>query len=314
MPASDLPSADLASQPWRHAPPPPSILGAKGMIGPKERACFYWFGRNYVSGAGHIVDAGAFAGASTLALAAGAKDAGFTNYQGKPLVQAYDYFKAVDEYVTEAITRDFRPIQPEESYLDIFQAQTESCAALIEPHPGDFMQQSWIGAPIELLFIDIAKTAELNSHIVEQFFGHLIPGRSIVIQQDYFHCWHPYIHIGMEFLADEFELLDDYVPHQSRVWRLVKPLPQAKLDRLIRYDLSAEERIALLDRLIGQASPFMRPMIEVVRIWQLCLDQHWAEAARSMTAFRATHDLSRQTLLWAKQALEVEPSIPRQFF
>lgn len=307
-----LPPEVLLTRPWTETKTPASLDIPKGMVGPRERACYYWLGKNWLSGQGTLIDAGAFLGASTLCFATGAADAGHKDFKGRPLIHAYDYFKVVDQYVGEAISRDFRPIKNGESYLDIFQAQTAAHANLIEPHPGNFLSHKWHGDPVEVLFIDIAKTADLNSHAIAEFFPHLIPGRSVLVHQDYFHCWHPYIHISMEFLADEFEMVDEHVPHQSRVWRLAKPIPAEKIARMAAYDLSREERLALLDRQIAKSSDFYRPMIEVVKLWQHCIDHDWDTAHKAMAAFRKNHDLENTQILWATQARDVENAIARK--
>src|SRR6202012_5380603 len=117
---------------------------------------------------------------------------------------------------------------------------------MIASHAGNFLDQKWSGDPIEILFIDVAKTAALNAHAIGEFFPNLVPETSIVVHQDYFHCWHPHIHVSMEFLSDEFELLDEHVEFQSRVWRLVKPIPPEKIARLKADDLNLDERLALL--------------------------------------------------------------------
>ena len=206
------------------------------MLGEEERRSYYWLGKHRSTGKGCVVDAGAFLGASTYCFAAGVHEAGHLTYNGKTAIHAYDYFKVVDEYVGEAISRDFRPIGPGESYLDIFLKQTGQFNSIITPYAGDFMEHKWNGDPIEVLFIDIAKTSELCAHAVGEFFPHLMPGTSVLVHQDYYHCWHPYIHIGMEYLTDEFELMDELVINQSRVWLLTKPLSAEKIAHTIRNE------------------------------------------------------------------------------
>jgi hypothetical protein len=225
------------------------------------------------------------------------------------LVHAYDYFKVVDAYVGAAIAAHFRPIKTGESYLDIFSAQTSAYADMIRAYPGDFLGHVWPATPIEILFIDIAKTPELCAHAVGQFFPNLIPGQSVLVHQDYFHCWHPYIHIGMEYLDEEFELMHELVPHQSRVWRLVKPIPAEKIARLTADGLDRAMRMALLERLIRKSSPTCRPMIEVARLWQMCLD---GDAEGAMTEFDRlddVYDYAGRRELWAQQALEIKASL-----
>lgn len=301
----------LRTKPWNDGkwPTNPAIDGPKGMVGREERACYYWLGRNWLGDRGCIVDAGCFAGASTFCFAAGAADAGRRCFAGSKLVHAYDYFKVMDEYVGEAISRDFRPVRPGDPYLDVFEAQTAPYTDMIATHAGDFLTHRWHGAPIEILFIDIAKTADLNAHACGEFLPHLIPGHSVIVQQDYYHCWHPYIHYTMEYLCDEVELCDDHIPHQSAMWRLAKPVPKDKIQRLAADDLTKLERMALLDRLISKASPTIRPMLEVVRIWQMCLDGDKDAARGEIERLKAAHDLPKMGELWAIQALEIEQTI-----
>jgi hypothetical protein len=307
-----LPEHDiLKTKPWQSDSyaMPAEIFAAKGMVGPEERRCYYWLANKWLSGKGCIVDAGAFVGASTLCFAAGAAAQDRRSFRGEPLIHAYDYFKVVDEYVGEAISRDFRPIAQGESYLDVFAAQTGAYMDLIRAYPGDFLGHRWAGTPIEILFIDIAKTSELCAHAVQEFFPSLIPQQSIIVHQDYFHCWHPYIHVGMEFLDDELELVDEHVPFQSRVWRLTKAIPVDKIERLARYDFTKSERLALLDRLIEKSSDLSRPMNEAVRAWQRYLDGDRERAAADIARMRDVYGIDRRRELWARQALEVEAVI-----
>ena len=285
---------------------PQDILVPRGMIGPEERRCYFWLAKNALTDRGCIVDAGSFIGASTFCFAAGAAAAGRQSFGGEPIVHAFDYFQAIDDYVAEYIRKNVRPIEKGESYLDVFESQIAAHRALVKAYPGDFLAQRWGGLPIDVLFIDVAKTAALNAHAIAEFFPHLTPGRSMLVHQDYFHCWHPYIHIGMEYFSDEFELVDEHVPHQSRLWRLVRPLPAEKIGRMGAYALDAEERMALLDRLIAKSSDHSRPMMEVVRMWQRCIDKDFEGAARDMARLRKAYGVDGRPELWFRQALAIE--------
>ncbi len=302
-------SAILKTKPWEAEPAPKEIYEPKGMVGPEERRCYFWLGKYWLSGQGCVVDAGAFLGASTLCFAAGAAAGGRRQFEDSALVHAFDYFEAMDAYIVEAIAKDFRPIAHGENYLDIFAAQTAAYADMICVHPGDFLTHRWSGPPTEVLFIDIAKTPELSSHVVAEFFPSLVPGRSVVVHQDYHHCWHPYIHIGMEYLDEEFELVDEHVAHQSRLWRLVRPIPIEKIKRLAAYDFTQGERMDLLDRLVLKAPASSRPMTEIVRLWQRCLDGDFERARLEFTRLDEAYRFGRRYELWAQQALEVKAAM-----
>ncbi len=297
---------NLRAKPWKNFAAPPEVHLPKGMLGAEERTCFYWLGRFWLSGAGCVVDAGAFIGASAYCFASGARDGGKQSFKGGRLVHSYDYFEVIDEYVGQSISKEIRPINLGDPYLEIFKSQTAPYERMIQTYAGDFLTKKWNGLPIEILFIDVAKTQNLNSHCCAQFFPQLIPGRSVVIQQDYYHCWHPYIHVSMEFFSDEFELIDERVPFQSRVWLLTKPLSREKIARISKYDLSASERIGLIDRLIEKSSPESRAMLEVVRVWQLCLDKNISLAQTYIEEIRKNHDVDQINDLWARQLREIE--------
>ena len=301
----------LKNKPWESGSSPDELYGPKGMVGSEERRCYYWLAKNWLKGRGHIVDAGAFLGSSTFCFASGAATAGHRQFRGEPIIQAFDYFKVVDQYVGESIRRDFRPIAEGESYLDIFEAQTSKYRDMIKPHAGNFLDKRWNGRPIEILFIDIAKTADLNAHAIGEFFESLIPGHSIVVHQDYYHCWHPYIHASMEFFDDEFELVDERVEFQSRVWVLKKQIPKEKIARMAKGDLTLEENIALFDRLVAKSSPALRPMMDLTKIWQLWIGHDVARAREAIVKYQDAYKIDEGKELWAVQARQVRGVVMR---
>lgn len=301
--------ARLSAKPWNAAggdsSPPADLARPVGMIGPEERRALWWLAREVLRD-GAIVDAGCFLGASTFCLAAGAAASPRAAGRRGPIVHAFDYFKAIDAYVAETISRQVRPTAPGDSYLDLFMAQVAPHAPMIRAVPGDFLQARWEEGPIDLLFIDVAKSEALNAHVVGTMFPHLVPGESVVVQQDFHHCWHPSIHVAMEHLAEEFELVDELVEHQSRVWLLAREIPAEKIRRLAERDLSAAERIALLDRLVEKSSARCRPMMELTRAWQRFLDGDLEGVAADLASLRSRFDLAKVPDLWARQAREVE--------
>jgi hypothetical protein len=168
----------LSAKPWNAAGVAPSTLDtAIGMIGPEERRALWWLAREVLRD-GAIVDAGSFLGASTFCLAAGAAASPHAAERKGPIVHAFDHFKAIDAYVAETISRQVRPTAPGDSYLDLFMAQVEPHASIIRAVPGDFLQARWDEGPIDLLFIDVAKSEALNAHVVGTMFPHLVPGES----------------------------------------------------------------------------------------------------------------------------------------
>ncbi len=99
-----------------------------------------------------------------------------------------------------------------------------------------------------------------------------------------------------------FELVDELVLFQSRVWRLVEPLPAEKIARLRDDDFSSEERIALLERLAARSSEKSRPMMEVVKVWQRCLDEDYAAARADIARLRRDYGVEGRHDLWPSRS------------
>ncbi len=172
------------------------------MLNPEELQMLRWLTREYYSGSGAIIDAGCFLGGSTISLASGLAES------GKPgSIHSYDLFIADDYSALHFFSAG--QFGSGESFLHVFEHETAPFASMVTIHAGDIMLQRAPMRETEVLFVDISKTVQINDHIIREFFPTLIPGRSIVIQQDYLHYVLPWLHITMEKFADHFELLCD---------------------------------------------------------------------------------------------------------
>jgi hypothetical protein len=121
--------------------------------------------RDIYSGEGALVELGAFCGASTCCLAAGLRD--------NPLaagnqIHSYDSFIANEAYLIDFIRTQFgEAIEPGQSFVQIYRRATAQFSDLIEIHAGDLLGQSWLpGVPIEILFVDVAKTLALSGKVL----------------------------------------------------------------------------------------------------------------------------------------------------
>ena len=70
---------------------------------------------------------------------------------------------------------------------------------------GSFLDERWDRGEIEFLFLDICKLPELNGNALAEFVPHRVPGESLLIQQDFFHEFHPHIHLSMQYLKPYFQ-------------------------------------------------------------------------------------------------------------
>ena len=125
-----------------------------------------------------MVELGAFCGASTCCLAAGLR--GQSESRGPPSSIPMTRFIANEPYLVDFIRTQFgEAIEMGQSFDTIFRRATAEFADLIEVHAGDLLEQTWPSeVPIEILFVDVAKTLALSGKVLTEFFPHLIPGKS----------------------------------------------------------------------------------------------------------------------------------------
>jgi hypothetical protein len=261
----------LQAAQWRTLQFDKSIFSLGGMLSEDERKCLYYLAREYYTGSGCVVDAGSFAGASAHCVALGLRDNPKASSFKQPAIHCFDRFLLDSDFMREFLHQSCGVLKPlNTTFFDVFQKNTAPIADMIEVHPGDFMKMVWPGDAIEILFVDICKTAELNSHVLREFFSALQPGRSIVIQQDYHHPYLPWIHISMEFLADYFEPLEVAVG-DSRLFALVKPIPGPVLEQCAAYAFSFDEQLGLMERAIDRVRAEDRACVslaKVILLWQ----------------------------------------------
>ncbi len=238
----------MNAKPWL-APDAQAGSYASGMLGLEERKLLYELARHYYTGEGAVVELGAFCGASTCCLAAGLKDN--PNAVGCR-VHSYDCFIADEPYLVDFVRTQFgEPIEMGQSFEKIFRRATTQYAGLLEVHAGNLLEQSWpAGQPIELLFVDVAKTLALSGKVVSEFFPHLIPGKSVVIHQDFYHPTAFYLPVVMDFLSDHFTIVEtgrDW----SVVFRLESAIPPDKLRIASLYKFSFAQQQAAIRRMMG---------------------------------------------------------------
>jgi hypothetical protein len=305
-------SNSIRAKPWL-APNAQAGSYALGMLGLEERKLLYHLTRNTYSGEGAVVELGAFCGASTCCLAAGLRD----NPQAVGRrIHSYDSFIANEPYLVDFIrTQFYEPIEQGQSFAAIFRRATAQVDDLIEVHEGDLLEQTWASEiPIEILFVDVAKTLALSGKVLTDFFGQLIPHKSIVIHQDFYHPTAFYLPVVMDFLMDHFSIIE-----AGRDWsvafRLEKEIPREKLEIASRYRFSFRQQHAALARmmnrvgtpgrdylrlsncaLIGTAfgeSPFRAALNLATRRAKITADQVWLDGLAWCSEFRAARIRTR---------------------
>jgi hypothetical protein len=270
----------LRSRPWVGAPIPQAVADVPTMLGTDERALLYVLARDHVRGDGAIIDLGCFLGGSTIALASGLAEN--PRGAGSRPIETYDLF-TLEETYKDSYPGLVGDLPAGQSMLPRFEELLGPLLDQVSVNPGDICRRRWTGKPVELLFIDICKSWAINDHVTREFFPSLIPGHSVVIQQDLVHEWLPYLHITMGLFADSFELIDS-VPFCSAVYLNTRAISITRIPNSLRDELSAERKLELFDR---AAAPFTgedRGVIECSRAVLLAdLGRH-ADAAAHLAA------------------------------
>lgn len=243
----------FATRPWREVTP--EALGAAKavptMLFPEECQFYFWLTSVWARGDSATVDLGSFVGGSTARLAAGHAAAGH-----KALIHAYDRFTADDTAKARHLYPAGIPAFPESDTLLLAHRLLTPWKPYVRLHAGDILEQHWSGDPIEVLVVDAAKTAMLADHIATSFYPALIPGRSILVHQDFLHRIQPWLPAQMQLLADCFTPLARVARDCMAFLCTAAPTPEA---------LAAAHTAALSDdemaRLVRAAARRYAPLV-----------------------------------------------------
>jgi hypothetical protein len=198
-----------------------------GMVDIPIREYCFEFGKNGYSGQGALIDLGSWLGSSIIPLIKGLNknlciDKSFAK------VHAYDAFVWYENMNQSAHTS----IPP---YLHSYKVGDDFSAGFIEQlgnlntqvhiHKGNLEDAFWNKQPIEYLFIDAMKDWEVAVHVVYTFFPFLIPGKGIIIHEDFCHHYTSWIHLIQFRLKDYFQPIENLQNSTGVGFKLVKPLP-----------------------------------------------------------------------------------------
>lgn len=192
------------------------------MLTPAEVRFLGWVGREWWRGEGEVVDLGCFLGGSTNAMLQGLRgnpawgEAWRVGGQGLARrVKVYDSF-ITDGHAARAYDIGRRE---GESFRAVFDGLNEASLDemdvregwLPESVEGDAGERSLYPEqrPIEVMHIDIAKRWGVHRLLLRVFGRWLIPGRSMVVQQDFKHSYTFWIPLDMYMLRRCFEPTHD---------------------------------------------------------------------------------------------------------
>jgi hypothetical protein len=236
----------FAHRPWRALPEDAmaATRDVPSMLSREEKQLYCWLAAHWATGAGEIVDLGAFAGGSTARLAEGLARA------GRPgLVHAYDRFTADADNRARHLYPSGIPRQADDDILPLVHRILAPWDQHVTFHVGDILDKRWTGEPVELLVVDLAKTAAAADHVAQEFFPALIPGRSVVVHQDFALRVTPWLPAQMMLLADHFVPLV-HCRRDSVVFLCTRPVTRAQAEAARTETL----RDATMERLLRAAT------------------------------------------------------------
>ena len=262
----------LNRRPWRDERLPFGRPGIPTMLSKHERRLLYSLARDYATGEGAIVDAGCFLGGSTSALLSGVRDRP-TAWHGPPIA-SYDLFR-VEPYTVQKFFAG-GPLRVGDSFLAEFRQNVADFGVPHVVYEGDITEIGWSGEPIDILFLDVLKTWEINDAVLSDFFPCLRPGVSVVVHQDYGCGWTPWIPITVELMGDSLRLIDG-LEWGSHAFLVQEELPAQLLERGVAT-LEEEEKFELVERSIASSEGWVRGMLELGRS-ELIFERDGLEAA-----------------------------------
>ncbi len=265
---------------------PKSVLTVPSMMSVAERRFLFGLASKYYSGEGLIIDAGIFLGASTRCFGEGLREsqhlAGAVTKWRRPIVS---FERGI---VTPTMPAFFKrnglsfTAVPGESFVDLVRDNVRPVADLVDLRIGDIQETGKIEQPIEILFLDVLKLPEINKFVVENYYSQLVPGRSIVIQQDYLYDLLPYVKTYQEYFSEYFTYIGEI--GSTAAFLCTKQIPQeATLG--IEDGLDGNEQLRLasvaLQRSIDPARRFLMALSKVRLIRKL----QGAKAAQAYLQF-----------------------------
>jgi hypothetical protein len=249
----------LRRRPWRDGIVPTEVSEVPAMLSPLERQLLYTLARDY-AGDGAIVDGGSFLGGSTVALLAGVRDR--PERSSRRSVVSYDLFR-VEAYAIPHFFADDPSVRVGDSFRALFDANVAGFDVPHVVYEGDITEIGWSGGPIDILFLDVLKSWRINDAVLRDFFPSLVPGRSVIVHQDYGWGFNPWIPITVELMGDSLTLIDG-MEAGSHVFLVEKELPKELLKRGVKV-LELDERVEVMNRVVARSDGWVRGMMEIGR-------------------------------------------------
>ncbi len=211
------------------------------MMSLSEQNLLYLLAKDYFTGEGAIFDAGCHLGGSTECFAKGLADA---NYSKNEVIHSYDLAIATDDYIIDFINFKCNAgLKLQDSFEHLLRDNLQNCTGneYIKLYIGDILEQEY-PSKIEIMFLDVCKSPLIN-HTMTQLFERCIPGKSVIVQQDFIYSGLPFLNITMGYFSDYFELISGDAITSTLVWLYKKEIPKTLLQKDLWSELSLDEML-----------------------------------------------------------------------
>jgi SAM-dependent methyltransferase len=191
-------------KPWQSLILQPAVAGIKSILSHEERRYLAWLTREKYEGWGAVVDLGPWIGGSSVALADGIRRG-----RKEAKIFSFDLFVWEPSYM-EAISPE--GLKQGADFFHIFMREIGDYGPFIEAQKEDLKNYVWDRGPIEILFVNAAKSWELTNSILRGFGHQLVPGKSRIVLQGFRHYstyWLPAIFYSRPDLWKELEGIDN---------------------------------------------------------------------------------------------------------
>jgi len=186
-------------------------------------------------------------------------------YRKAKRVHVYDLFKAYEHQVANLFPKmGVTNIRVGDDFSHLYRKHVEPIKNALSVNVGDIRDVQWTKADIEILFMDCATTPNISVTILQKFFPFLIPGLSLVINQDFFFeraWWFPYMaEVFSDFLTPE------YAEDCTLVSKCVADPDLSKLD----LDGDTVTILQAMERFAARLDSAARQKIQLQQAWFLC--------------------------------------------
>jgi hypothetical protein len=186
------------------------------MLSADEQRYLTWLTETKYEGWGAVVDLGCWLGSSSACLAEGMRRS------GKPgKVQSFDLFVWDASYMARDAKLDLRD---GDDFMPEFLRLTHPWADRISAKKQDLFDFHWNGGPVEILFVDAAKTWGLTNAIFQSFGPSIVPGKTRVVFQDFRYPQTMWLPLLTGTRPDLWEEIENTADGYTSTWRTRRAL------------------------------------------------------------------------------------------